>query len=927
MREKGCSIRVTSFLKGLKTAWKGSKNMRKKTLAALMMALGILCVLVLPAGAEAAGYSDTRGHYAQEAIEAWSGYGVLKGYPNGIFRPDGAITRGELAVVLDRVMGYRNKAENTYSDLPEGKWCADSILHLAGEGILTGDGDGRMDPNAPVTRQEAFVALARVLGLEESEKAPGFADDSAAASWAEGYIASMKEAGYVAGDKNGNLRPGDPVTRAEVITVLDRMAGFVNTDGTYSEDCKSNLIVNAGNVTLQDMTIEGDLIIADGVAEGDVYLDKVTVRGDIILRGCGENSFHILPGCQVRNVIVTKTTGGRLRLVNESGETIPMIYIEDGVGGVTLDGWELGDVVVNCDVQVTVKAQTVRTLSVVGNAKVTVEKNSTVARVEVGETAKGAALTVNGKVTTLVNDAGVEVKNKGTVGSPGGPSGGGGSSGGGSGSGSGSTPTVISEVRLQLLAPRFGETPDAADVLGAGYTAKTEWFNADGSPASYRWKADSSAADTFTANQAYKAVITLSPIGGNSFGESLKVKVTDGRDTPTSYTPAQVTVDGRDRVVTMEYDKTEDRDPVTGVSVVAPAAVNLGETGELTVSYWNNLLVDPDSFVYQWYQCRDAGGGGKTPIPGATGKEYTIPAADTQKEGNLYYCCDMTILGRVYPSGVKAVEVHDALDTDMIPVPTLQEELTVEDGGRWTVVEIGNLMCHKDVSYSVTVTAEIRKKDGPLLSNSVGIASFDYTDIPEDGTVSWRIDWTDYVSECIFAMLKTKLSYDIELGEVRVEVRPQLKDTPLSDKVQEKSFDMTGKGVFYVFTPTDKIPDELWQGPPRELQLIVRSTGGTFVDKKDPDRDPAPAGRYERVRATFRKSGEWVDETTEGHDEPYWNGTLYVPDRWLDGLGTGEFMSQVICTFYSSGELPDGGMNVYCLELIGGDIIFQLENS
>ena len=154
MREKGRSIRVTSFLKGLKTAWKGSKNMRKKTLAALVMALGILCVLVLPAGAEAAGYSDTRGHYAQEAIEAWSGYGVLKGYPGGIFRPDGAITRGELAVVLDRVMGYRNKAENTYSDLPEGKWYTDSILHLAGEGILTGDGDGRMDPNAPVTRQE-----------------------------------------------------------------------------------------------------------------------------------------------------------------------------------------------------------------------------------------------------------------------------------------------------------------------------------------------------------------------------------------------------------------------------------------------------------------------------------------------------------------------------------------------------------------------------------------------------------------------------------------------------------------------------------------------------------------------------------------------------------------------------------------------------
>ena len=160
--------------------------MRKKTLAALTLVLGILCVLAFPAEAAEAGYPDAQGHYAEEAIAAWSGYGVLKGYPDGSFQPNGTITRAELATVLDRVMGYQNKAENTYSDLPDGKWCAESILHLAAAGVLQGNPDGTMTPNAPITRQEAFTALARVLELGESEKAPGFADDGDIASWAKG---------------------------------------------------------------------------------------------------------------------------------------------------------------------------------------------------------------------------------------------------------------------------------------------------------------------------------------------------------------------------------------------------------------------------------------------------------------------------------------------------------------------------------------------------------------------------------------------------------------------------------------------------------------------------------------------------------------------------------------------------------------------
>ena len=93
--------------------------MKKKILAAWILTLSMLCTVILPAQAAQAEYTDVKGHYAQKAIETWSDYGVLKGYPDGTFQPNGTVTRAEFAVVLDRIMGYRRIAENTFTDLSE----------------------------------------------------------------------------------------------------------------------------------------------------------------------------------------------------------------------------------------------------------------------------------------------------------------------------------------------------------------------------------------------------------------------------------------------------------------------------------------------------------------------------------------------------------------------------------------------------------------------------------------------------------------------------------------------------------------------------------------------------------------------------------------------------------------------------------------
>lgn len=674
----------------------------KKRVISLLLTVVMTCAMLTPAQAAETGFSDvsTR-HYARDAIRVWTERGVLSGYPDGTFRPGGSMTRAEMAVLLQNVMGYRDRAENVWTDLPQKAWYTDSVLALASRGVLNGTGKGRMSPKATITRQEAFVMLSNALGIEPEAGTPGFADDSQIASWAVGYVTALKKLGYIHGYAGANtIRPTASITRAETMSLLSQLVpGYVSENGVYSVSCPGTLLVKAGDVTLKNMTVEGDLIVTEAVGEGDVYLDGVTVRGDVVLYGCGENSFHILPGCKVDKIIVTKTTGGRIRVVNESGETIPLIWVNDGTAGVTLDGDHLGEVVVACDAPVAVKAKTVGTISVTKNANLTVSKDSTVASLEVASTAGGAKVNIEGKVTALVNDGGASVVGAAT-GRPNSGSGSG-SSGGSSGGGSVVTPpaqkTTLTEAAIQLLAPAFAAPPDEADPLGAGFTTRIQWFNADGSAPSYRWKVNSGDKDTFTASQAYKAVVTLIPGSRYEFGDALQVTVTDGKDPATNYTPATSEKKGNNWEITLTYSATAVKDYLESCWVSGDHQMTFGTSKRLTVRLTDNLLVDPATHTYQWYTC-DANGGALSPIAGAIGTGYDIPG-DTAP-GLHYYCFKVTAGGKEYTSASFEVEVKNALEEKDVLTPDIENaRLELRDGRLILRMTCSNAQEHPELRY------------------------------------------------------------------------------------------------------------------------------------------------------------------------------------------------------------------------------------
>ena len=191
-----------------------------KGLFSAILTICLLTLIIFGNTAMAADYSDITGHWAQNAIESWSDREIIKGY-DGLFRPDDSIKRGEMAVILDRVLKLEEGAENIFSDLEE-NFYTDAVLKVNKAGIMLGSGDF-IRPADAITLQETVVMLCRAFCLTESENtATGFIDDENIAEWARGSVCAMVQADYLHGS-DGYLKPKANISRAQVITLLENI--------------------------------------------------------------------------------------------------------------------------------------------------------------------------------------------------------------------------------------------------------------------------------------------------------------------------------------------------------------------------------------------------------------------------------------------------------------------------------------------------------------------------------------------------------------------------------------------------------------------------------------------------------------------------------------------------------------------------------
>lgn len=381
---------------------KSSKKTPKKVIS--MVLASSMIVSMSGYSAFAAEYSDIYGHWAKTQIDRWSDYGVISG-SDGQFRPDDSITRGEMAVIIDRVMKYQVKAENTFKDLGQAFY-TDPILKANNAGVMSGS-DGLVRPTDKITREEAAVLMCKAFNLEPTEVTnKKFSDSDKISAWAKGYVNALLNENYITGKGNNDFDPQGKITRGEAVTMINNIVkGFYNATGTYTENTQGTVVINTPNANLKDMSISGDLIIAEGVGEGDLTLDNVKVAGNVIVRGGGVNSIHIIGDSKIGNVIIAKRDGN-VSVKTSDGASVEFIYVEDGSKDVFLSG-TFGNVEVNAsNVTVTAKGATMINANVnKPSSTLIVDKDSKVNVATIAETAANSKVIVEGEVKNAIVNA------------------------------------------------------------------------------------------------------------------------------------------------------------------------------------------------------------------------------------------------------------------------------------------------------------------------------------------------------------------------------------------------------------------------------------------------------------------------------------------------------------------------------------------
>lgn len=309
----------------------------KLRLIAVVAAVSVFLSLFSPSFAASASttvpnqsvFKDVNAHWAKDAIAKWSGYGVINGY-GGLFRPNDSITRAEMACILNNMMGYRETAENTYSDLKADQFYTNTVLKVKAAGVLPDDGDEFFHPAEKLTREEAAVILANVFAVEGgSAAATAFKDADGVSSWAKSSVFGLEAKGYIKGYQ-GYFNPKVNITRAEVVTIINNIVkAYYTKAGSYTGDVAGTAVIKVPDVILKNVGIAENLIVAEGVGQGDATLDSVTVKGDVVVRGGGENSIHIDGTSNIANIKIEKVSD-KLRIVIGEGNTIKELEVVKG---------------------------------------------------------------------------------------------------------------------------------------------------------------------------------------------------------------------------------------------------------------------------------------------------------------------------------------------------------------------------------------------------------------------------------------------------------------------------------------------------------------------------------------------------------------------------------------------------------------------
>lgn len=150
----------------------------------------------------------------------------IVGYKDHTFRPEKGVTRAETVVMLSRLLDVKGEVQSaTFTDIGSFDWAQEAINICASAGIVSGYTDNTFKPSQVITRGEFAGILARILKIDNQPiTKENFPDTKN--HWANKSMNAMYEKGYLKGFEDGTFGPDNPITRAQAVAIINRIAGI-----------------------------------------------------------------------------------------------------------------------------------------------------------------------------------------------------------------------------------------------------------------------------------------------------------------------------------------------------------------------------------------------------------------------------------------------------------------------------------------------------------------------------------------------------------------------------------------------------------------------------------------------------------------------------------------------------------------------------
>ncbi len=283
----------------------------------------IALILALSAGsAYAVEFSDIKDTKYEEAVEFLSAYGIINGYPDGTFRPDQPITRGEVSKIATYMMGYGDFAKNmesNYTDM-DGHWATRYVDIANAFDIVQGYLDGSFGPDNIITYSEAVTMVVRTLG---------YTDISLPGSWPYDYFVKAGDLGIV---NDIPISAGD-ATRGDMALMVYRTIfqekGSVNSKTELWEGKDTTLLSNIGYKEQAQITKDKitDATLYPQLSEYLYYTGELYYNQNnqiVYFKNIGTMEFNGIVKAITGNVIILEDPNGNRKPFDTAGANINM---------------------------------------------------------------------------------------------------------------------------------------------------------------------------------------------------------------------------------------------------------------------------------------------------------------------------------------------------------------------------------------------------------------------------------------------------------------------------------------------------------------------------------------------------------------------------------------------------------------------------